>query len=110
MVLQMTDLPDLSIVQVTILVYLATQSPAGRPVLAADLRSAVRADFPDVGKGAMWYQILGRLEKRGLVDKDETITPGTDALPAVTYQLTEGGAEALDGFQEWHKKLTGHGN
>ena len=96
----MPALPDLSIVQLTFLSYLAGLEANASPVAAADLRAAVRPVF-DVARGAMFYQVMNRLDARGLVDKSESITPGTDALPQVSYRLTEGGRDALAIFREW---------
>ena len=72
----MPPLPDLSIVQLTFLSYLAGLEANANPVAAADLRAAVRPVF-DVARGAMFYQVMNRLDARGLVDKSESITPGT---------------------------------
>tara|TARA_R100001443_G_scaffold92816_1_gene99494 strand:- start:552 stop:869 length:318 start_codon:yes stop_codon:yes gene_type:complete len=101
----MPHLPDLSLTQITFLAYLAKLQKDGEPVQAADLRAAVRPDF-DVARGAQFYQVMNRLDKRGLVDKFETTTPGTDALPAVTYLLTDGGTEAVADFCTWSKIMT----
>jgi len=98
------NVPDLSLVQITFLAGLARLQDGDAPVMASDLRALIRPSF-EVAQGATFYQVMGRLVRRGLVDKTETTTPGTENLPASLYVLTVGGLEALDEFKAWHAEI-----
>lgn len=100
------DFPDLSLVQITFLAHLYALQESDEPVLAKDLRASVRPSF-DIARGPMFYATMNRLDGRGLVDKYETTTPGTDRLPAVAYLLTDAGLEALEDFREWSRIISG---
>ena len=94
--------PDLSIVQLTFLTHLYALQTGGDPVFASELRRSVSESYK-VAAGPMFYQVLNRLVDRGIVDKFESVTPGTEKLPAVSYLLTEAGLESIEDFRVWSK-------